>query len=117
MIWDSIALMTIFDVVIFSLALASLLVIVTRRGDLVESNLFLPASIIVVGLCLIGLFYLSDLFVMWILPVFVTHETSMAVMEDLHLNYSWINILVVMVCIFAGFSLIDDYDKSLRTQF
>ena len=105
MIWESIPLMTLFDLVIFSLAAASLRIFFIHRGRLVESNFLLPTSIVVTGLFLIGIFYLSDLLIMWILPLFTTPGVSMAVMEDLHLNYSWINILVVTGCFVAGFSL------------
>ena len=105
MIWESVPLMTFFDLVIFSLAAASLRIFFRHRGRLVESNFLLPTSIVVTGLFLIGMFYLSDLFIMWILPLFTAPAVSMAVMEDLHLNYSWINILVVTLCFFAGFSL------------
>ena len=104
MIWESMALMTLFDLVIFTVTLASLWTLFSHRKKLLKANLIAGSSIVVLGLLVIGLFYLFDLFTMWILPMFTTPRVAMAVMEDLHLNYSWIIMLVASVCIFAGFA-------------
>ncbi|MFQ5674327.1 MAG: PAS domain S-box protein [bacterium] len=106
MIWDSISLMTIFDVAIFSLAVASLHRLLKHKKRLRESNLLRATATLATGLFLIGLFYFADLLIMWGLPLFTNTGTSMAVMESLHLNFSWINALVVTLCIFSGFSLL-----------
>ena len=104
MIWESITLMTIIDVLIVMVTLAALRILYVHRRELVKANLLRGVFIVVVGLLLIGLFYLGDLFAMWVLPVFVARATAMDVMTDLHLNYSWIIMLLGTLCLFAGFA-------------
>ena len=120
MIWESTVLMTLIDLVIVSVTMASLWILFGHRYRLIRSNLILGSSIVVVGLVTIGLFYLTDLFVMLVLPSLSSKPTAMALMEDLHLYYSWIVMLVGTVSIFAGFaimnrklfSLIDSLERS-----
>ena len=104
MIWESITLMTVIDVFIVMVTLAALRILYTHRRVLVEANLLRSASLMVVGLLVIGLFYLGDLFTMWVLPSFVARARAMEMMTDLHLNYSWITMLVGTLSIFAGFA-------------
>ncbi len=100
MIWQSVTLMTVIVVIVF----ASLRMLYRQRHMLARSGLLVGAWVVVSGLLGIGLFYLADLFVMWGLPRFTTRATAMAVMEDLHLNYSWAVMLAVTVSIFVGFA-------------
>ena len=106
MIGESLTLMTVFDVVICIVSLAALRTLFTHRRQLVRFNLLVGLSIVISGLILIGLFYFADLFTMWVMPLFTTQSTAMAAMAKLHLNYSWINILVVTLCISGGFVFI-----------
>ena len=105
MIWDSIAFMTAFDAVIASLTVASLLVIARHRKLLVTSSLALSSAIIVLGLLLIGIFYLGDLFALWVLPLFVGPQITRTATEHLRFNYHWLTILIAMICMFTGFFL------------
>ena len=80
-------LMTLIDLVIVSVTMASLWILFGQRYRLIRSKLILGLSIVLVGLVTIGLFYLTDLFVMLVLPLLSSKPTAMALMEDLHLNY------------------------------
>lgn len=105
MISESIALMTVIDMVIVLTALISVWIMVGHRNTLVQSNLIRGPLMVVVGLLMVGLFYLTDLVIMFGLPLLIPTPTAMAVMEDLHLNYSWITMLAGTGCIFTGFAL------------
>ena len=59
-------------------------------------------SLLILAVCLLGFFYFADLLIMWGMPYFVAGSVVMDYMMYLHLNWSWINNLVVAICIFAG---------------
>jgi len=59
-------------------------------------------SLLILAVSLLGFFYLVDLLIMWVLPYFVEGSVAMGYMKDLHLNWSWINSLVIAICIFTG---------------
>ena len=102
MIWESITLMTLFDVLILLIVLAALWSLLRHRYQLVRFNLFSGLTIMVSGLILIGLFYLADLVIMWGLPQFATPQFVMAAKTTLHLNFKWIISLAVTCCIYSG---------------
>lgn len=106
MIWESTALMTIIDVAIIAAAALSGWVLFKYRRQLLVSHLIVGASLVSVGLLSIGLFYAVDLFVMLGLPHVVSRAAAMAVMENLHLNYSWIVILLAVGLVLVGFALL-----------
>ena len=62
-------------------------------------------KILTFGFLLVSLFYLADLWTMYGLPIMVGKAVAMETMADLHLNYSWIVMLVGMSAIFTGFIL------------
>lgn len=103
MIWHPIPLMTLIDIVIAIIALASLILLYRQRIMLAKHNLFLGAGMIVIGFVGISLFYLIGLFIMWGLPLFITHHQAMAIMGTMHLDYSWVVVLMTTICIFSGF--------------
>ena len=105
MIWESTALMTGIDVAIISLAFGSLWVLYKHKIQLDKSGSFLGFTIIGVGLLVVGLFYLTDLFVMHGLTALSGKPRAMEVMVDLHLNYSWLVILVGVGSVFLGFAI------------
>ncbi|MFQ5830107.1 MAG: GAF domain-containing protein, partial [Candidatus Methylomirabilia bacterium] len=76
-----------------------------HRNALVKCNLTRGSLMVVLGLLIVGLFYLTDLFVMFGLPRLIPRPAALAAMENLHLNYSWIIMLVGTGCICAGFAL------------
>jgi PAS domain S-box-containing protein len=59
-----------------------------------------------VGLLVIGVFYAADLFVMHGLPVLTSRAAAMAIMEGMHLNFSWVVILLSVGIMLTGLALI-----------
>ena len=105
MIWQSIPLMTFFDIVIVIIVLSALRVLNRQRHILTsQTHILVGAVLVIVGLIGAGLFYLIDLFIMWGLPLFIPHPQAMDIMETIHLNYSWINMLLITSSIFFGFT-------------
>lgn len=105
MIWESTALMTIIDVLIIGIVGTSLGLFIKHRPNALFAGAYIGLGAIVCGLVLTGLFYLTDLAVMHLLPFFVPMSQAMAVMEELHLNYSWIAITCVIGLIAVGFAV------------
>jgi len=106
MIWNSMFLMTIIDLIIIFVTLGSLRVLFKYKPYLINFNLVKGIASIVTGLLIIGIFYFTDLFIMWILPQLINQSSAMAAMEYLHLNYSWVVMLISVICIFGGFFFI-----------
>jgi len=106
MIWNSLFLMTIIDLIIIVIASISLKVLYKYRHNLVNFKLVKGTSGITIGLLIIGIFYFADLFTMWILPYITDHSSAMATMENLHLNYSWVVMHISVISIFTGFIFI-----------
>jgi len=105
MIWESIVLMTIVDLLIILVCFASLWILFIHRSHLIKSGSMLGLSVIVAGLITIGLLYAADLFTMFVLPLLTTRATALTAMKNLHLNYTWIVVLVGTLAIFTGFAL------------
>jgi signal transduction histidine kinase len=97
--------MTVIDVLIIGFVGTSLGLFIKHRPNALFSSAYIGLGAIVCGLVLTGLFYLSDLAVMHLLPFFVPMNQAMAVMETLHLNYSWIAIPCVVGLIATGFAV------------
>ena len=104
MIWESIPLMTVIDLLIAGVTGAALRMLYIHRQELIRAHLLLGVALMVVGLLVIALIYLADLFVMWVWPVFSSPASAMDAMTDLHLNYSWPLILLGVLCLFIGFT-------------
>ena len=96
MIWDSVAAMTIIDMVVIGIIIYSLSAF--HRNRVAVSRLGLVSSVhgIYWALILIGLFYFFDLLIMHVLPLFTSHSSAMQAMEVLHLNWSWVVFLVAV---------------------
>ncbi len=89
MVWDSIPLMTLLDILIGAIAVAAVLLL-RREADLLDAlGLGVARRVVAVGVGAIGLFYFADLATMWALPVFIPQQRAMAFMETLHREYSW----------------------------
>lgn len=104
MIWESTALMTVFDIAIIAISISALAMTIRYRRQIQASRRILGSTSVLLGLLLIGAFYLTDLFVMWVLPLLSSPTNAMRVMEDLHLNYSWWVVLSGTAGITLGFS-------------
>ncbi|MFQ5571803.1 MAG: PAS domain S-box protein, partial [Rhodothermales bacterium] len=97
--------MTLVDVVIFTVTIVSILFLFKYRRTLLQSGFRLGASFVVAGLLVIGLFYLADLLSMWVLPPIISRPAAMALMENLHLNVSWVVMPTGVLGIVMGFIL------------
>ena len=104
MIWNSIFLMTLIDILIIIAALY--LIAIFHRHYKASKSLGLSRGIhfILFGLIVTALFYLGDLLIMHVLPSARSHEYAMAVMKDFHLNWSWTRALISMGTIALGLS-------------
>ncbi len=102
MIWESVPLMTLFDLLFVALAIigAVLLARVRRRPWFVGAGW--GPTIIGLGLAIFGLFYMADLLLMHALPALVETSTATVIMRNIHLNYSWVVFFVSASCVLAG---------------
>ena len=104
MIWNSIILMTVIDLIIIGLSLQSIFLFKKYNDLLRELGLKNAVLMILIGLICVSLFYLTDLLTMFVLPSFTSMSYSMQVMEDLHLNWRWLVTLFGMSFIVVGLS-------------
>ena len=102
MISKSITAMTIIDLVIVGLTIVSLLVMHKYRSSLRRLGLMPSVSMLYFAIGLIALFYLSDLLIMHVLPLFTSRSFAMALMEEHLLNWSWLVFLVAVMVIASG---------------
>jgi PAS domain S-box-containing protein len=105
MIWESPPLMTIVDLAILAAAALALRILYRHRQRFVDGAAMRGAVLMAVGLSVIGVFHLADLFTMFALPSLTSPSAAMAAMESLHLNYSWPTMLVSVLCLLGGFNL------------
>ncbi len=89
MIWQSILLMTIFDILIVIVPLYLFFLFKKHHQELENLGLTLATNFILFGLIVIAIFYVTDLTIMHLLPLFEPKQSVMAAMTDLHLNWSW----------------------------
>ena len=102
MIWDSLLLMTLVDVAIIAVTMVGVWVVVRQRRGLVDAGALRATLGLLGGLCIIGTFYLVDLSMMYVLPSLTSEMEAMQTMEAFHLNWSWVLILVAVICILFG---------------
>jgi PAS domain S-box-containing protein len=102
MIWNSVPLMTVIDLLIITVTLYGAL-----RCRLISSGKRFERSrigllLINAGLLVVGSFYAADLATMHILPRITSMDEAMEVMEALHRNLNWLVILIAVVSIAIG---------------
>ncbi len=90
MIWDSIFLMTMFDLMIISIVSYTTYVFYKKRHAIKHFNATHAAILMLLGLSIIAMFYTADLITMFVLPLFMPMMRAMEIMKDLHLNFLWI---------------------------
>jgi len=103
MISESVALMTVIDLLIlgvisYGMWRSRLLILSGTRSDWKRIGFLL----INLGLLGVALFYLADLVTMHILPMLTSTDKAMQAMEYLHGTLSWLVILVVTISISIG---------------
>ncbi len=112
MIWQSVPVMTIFDILILGVvgyAALGFLRDRRRRTRGPEAG----SLAILAGLSLVALFYLTDLLVMHAFPAFLPRAEAMAIMREPHLNGSWLVALLGIGIISFGFNAVRRVHKPL----
>ncbi len=104
MIWTSVSLMTVIDLVIMAVTVIvfwrNFQTGASRRPSAPKAGL----RFITVGILVIGLFYFADLLSMHVLPAFIPMAEAMQAMGNLHRNFSWMASLFAIVVISVGFT-------------
>ncbi len=90
MIWHSIFLMTMIDLLVILLTFLALWDFYRNRQSLQKMRVFSGLALVVGGLITIASLYFIDLLSMYFFPWIMSTEKAMQFMEDLHLNYNWI---------------------------
>ena len=103
MIWDSIFLMTVIDLLIVGIASYALACFLKSRTGRGTRRIQSGFGAIVLGLVLIGGFCFADLTVMHVLPLFAPMARAMAVMTTMH-SIHWVALLLGVGLI--GFGLV-----------
>ncbi|MFQ5416731.1 MAG: PAS domain S-box protein [Myxococcota bacterium] len=96
--------MTIIDVTIVSAIVALGWAFACRMRGSRALGFDRGLALLFVGLTAVACFYAADLFVLWGMPLFMSRAQSTAAMEYLHLNLSWVEALVSVGAIGAGFA-------------
>jgi hypothetical protein len=103
MIWNSIPLMTVIDLLIIAVTIYAiwccLLVGPRKRPSAPQVGL----RLIAVGMLLVCVFSSADLVSMYFLPAITSTREAMAFMGTLHRNLSWLVVLFAMIAISTGF--------------
>jgi adenylate cyclase len=103
MIWNSIPLMTAFDLLIIAVTTYAIwrcrLIGPSKRPSAPQIGL----RLIVLGLVAICLFYFGDLLSMYVLPAVMSMQAATGFMDTLHQNLSWLAVLFAMIAISSGF--------------
>ncbi len=106
MIWESVYLMTAIDALIVFSAVYLIAALYKNYRATKALGLTLGVNFILAGIIAIALFYLLDLLTMHLVPLMSSHEYAMAVMTDLHLNWSWLNTLFAIGSVSIGLSIV-----------
>lgn len=103
MIWESIILMTIIDLSIVGFSIFAFWIFYSHKKTLDNLGFSSWVFISLSGLAIIAAFYLFDLAVMFLFPLFIPKKNAMEIMTNLHLNYSWLVTLTGVGLIVLGF--------------
>ncbi len=104
MIWNSVPLMTIIDIVNVSLIVFLSITALRHRAMLSDLRISGALGLTIFGLAMIAAFHLADLASMTVLPPMIGREAAMATMMGLHLNWSWAADVMAIGAIVAGLS-------------
>ena len=96
-------MMTAIDVTIIALVLWALWQLRRLHSKLREHKFGSGSRRVAIGLSLIGLFYIADLALMWIMPHIENPAVAMQQMSWLHLNLAWVLMLCVIALVATGF--------------
>jgi len=104
MIWQSIFLMTVVDILILGIVGYSAAVFLMSQRRQAARSSQRGFFAIFGGLSLVALFYLADLLAMHAVPSFMPRAEAMAIMRELHLNGSWLVALLGIGTLCFGFA-------------
>ncbi len=107
MIWQSISLMTVIDILILGIVGYAAAEFLRGRGRRSAHSSEIGSLAILGGLLLVALFYLADLLAMHAVPSFMPRAEAMAIMRELHLNGSWVVALFGIGAICLGFTSVN----------
>jgi hypothetical protein len=102
MIWQSTMAMTIIDLLLIVIACFALWSLYALRASRSKTDSGPGSIMIVSGVAFFGALYSFDLFAMYGLPSIMSPEIAMAVMKELHLEFSWIVSLAGIGLIVTG---------------
>ena len=105
MIWNSIFIMTIIDVVIVLGALVGIRGLFKYRSTVSRLGILKSVWIVASGIAAVAAIYALDFYIMHVMPLFGSKKDAMALMEELHLNWSWFASLVGISCMVLGLIL------------
>ena len=94
--------MTLIDILVVSITVTAVWMYYKYKKPLKQLHALLPFKWILVGLSVFSIFYLADLVIMFIFPMFMPIKQAMAEMRNLHLDYKWIISLIGVGCISGG---------------
>lgn len=105
MIWNSTIGMTFVDAIIVGIVIVSLHQYLRTRISVMSHQTFGRGGYLILsGFGLIGLFYLSDLLLMHLLPLFESQENILQMMTEMHLIYRGPVTVISMTAISVGFA-------------
>ncbi len=102
MIWKSVFIMTIFDLIIITITLILFWNYYQNRQLHKKLKIQKGISFILCGFIVMAVLYFVDLLTMHLFPRFMPMKKSMEIMTNLHLNYNWIISAVGFSFLFAG---------------
>ncbi len=94
MIWQSTSLMTVIDILILGIVGYAAAGFLRGRGAGPAHSSEIGSFAILGGLLVVALFYLADLLAMHAVPSFMPRAEAIAIMRELHLNGSWLVVLL-----------------------
>jgi signal transduction histidine kinase len=106
MVWNSIVMMSVFDVFFIGLAVSIIVLLFTRlRGSRLGGG-WRSFALLAIGLVIWAGFYFIDLLIMLTGPFFLTELQSMELMQAWHHEARWFVDVVAFGCFGAGFILL-----------
>ena len=87
---ESILWMTVIDGLIIAVPLYLFYLFTEHYQELDNLGLTLGTNFILAGLIIIAIFYFTDILIMHLMPLFITRQSVIAAMIDLHLHWSWL---------------------------
>ncbi len=94
--------MTFFDVAIVVCIIYACIVVTRSRKLASDLELVRPLLLILIGLVILGSFFLGDLIIMHVVSRLTSQAYAMAFMADFSLQWSWVAVLVAVLSITAG---------------